>query len=71
MEKTRLTREFIHEKGQQKISLADPNPDMTADQVLAFYSATYPELNNATVNGPTYRGDKQVFTFRTTVGTKG
>lgn len=71
MERLTLKREFIHEKGQQKISLADPNPDMTPDQVLAFYSGTYPELNNATVNGPVYKGDKQLFTFKTTVGTKG
>ena len=71
MERTILKREFIHEKGGQKISLADPNPDMTPDQVLAFYSATYPELNNSTVNGPDYRDDTQVYTFKTTVGTKG
>lgn len=71
MEKLKLQREFIHEKGQQKITLPDPNPDMSADQVLAFYSGTYPELNNATVNGPVYRNDRQVFTFRSTVGTKG
>lgn len=69
MEKTKITRKFYIES--KKVTLADPDPVMTPDQVMQFYSNTYPELVTSSVHGPKYEGDSIVFTFKTTVGTKG
>ena len=44
---------------------------MSPDQVMTFYSNTYPELTTSAVHGPTYDNDKVVYRFNTTVGTKG
>ncbi len=66
---TNLTRVFkIKDK---KIELADPNPNMTDEDVKKFYSGKHPELTNATINGPVIEGETAVYTFTTTVGTKG
>ena len=42
-----------------KIDLKDPDPN------------TYPELTTSNVHGPKVEGDKAVYEFKTTVGTKG
>ena len=66
-----LERLFTFKKGQTKVTLADPNPAMTPDEVMSFYANTYPELTTATVQGPEVEEDKAVYIFTTTVGTKG
>lgn len=52
-------------------TLADPNPDMTPEEVMNFYSNQYPELTTSNVHGPKIEGDSAVYEFKTTVGTKG
>lgn len=52
-------------------TLSDPNPDLSPEQVMAFYSNQYPELTTSNVHGPKIEDDKAVYTFKTTVGTKG
>ena len=54
-----------------KIELADPDPTMLPDDVLNFYSGTYPELTTSNVHGPKVENGKAVYEFKTTVGTKG
>lgn len=66
-----LKRKFVFTDNGQKITLADPNPLMTPDEVLSFYSATYPQLTTSSVGSPTYDGDFAVYTVKTTLGTKG
>lgn len=64
---TNLKREF---KLKDK-KLPDPNPNLTPDEVMAFYSNQHPELVTSNVFGPTINGDVAVYEFKTTVGTKG
>ena len=45
--------------------------DLSPDEVMAFYSGTYPELTTSTCHGPKVEGDKAVYEFKTVVGTKG
>lgn len=71
LKKEQLKREFIIDNKGTKTTLADPDPNMTPEQVMTFYSNTYPELVTSTVQGPEYRGDVMTFSFKTTVGTKG
>ena len=33
------------------IELSDPNPDMTPEEVMGFYSNQYPELTTSNVHG--------------------
>ena len=40
------------------------------DQIKTIYAASYPELLNAVIEGPEQRGNKLVYTFRKSAGTK-
>lgn len=71
MSKAVLQRKFVLEKNNNKIVLDDPDPSMSADEVLNSYSAIYPELVTSSVIGPEYEDDKIIYRFKTTVGTKG
>ncbi len=51
-------------------SLNDPDPRMSTEQVKDFYSAAYPELATAAVEGPEERNGKLHYSFRRAVGTK-
>lgn len=52
-------------------TLSDPNPDMSPEEVMNFYSNQYPELTTSNVHGPVINGNEAVYEFKTTVGTKG
>ena len=67
MEAVELKRVFKH----KDVVLDDPNPSISKDDVLDFYSNQYPELTNAHVTGPTVINDKLQYEFTTSVGTKG
>ena len=45
-----MTRSFTFKKGNEKITLADPNPNDTPEMVMNYYSNMYPELTTATVH---------------------
>ena len=64
---TKMTRVFQF----NGIRLPDPNPEMSVDNVKALYSAQYPELTTAVVNGPEAVGDKMRYTFDRAIGSKG
>lgn len=64
---TGIARVFKH----GNIELSDPDPNMSPDDVMSFYSNTYPELTTSTVHGPTMTGETAEYVFKTTVGTKG
>lgn len=71
MEKVRLTRKFQLEKNGRTITLDDPDPSMTTEEVMNSYANIYPELVSSTVIGPEYQDDNVVYRFKTVVGTKG
>lgn len=51
--------------------LNDPNPAFNVDEVMGFHSVKYPELTTSTVSGPEIKDDTAVYTFKSTIGTKG
>lgn len=67
MKVTALTRVFAY----AGVTLPDPAPSLSVDQVRDIYSATYPELATASVEGPETRDGKMVYTFRRSAGMKG
>lgn len=69
---TYLTRTFTLDKGSgKKIDLVDPNKELSPEEVLKFYSGTYPEMTNAVVNGPVVIDDKATYTITTKAGKLG
>lgn len=53
------------------INLQDPDPTMSVNRVLDFWSGTHPALVNAVVEGPVFTGGKQKYEFRIARGDKG
>lgn len=62
-----LVREFQY----NGLSLPDPGAQHSPEQVRDIYSAAYPEITTAVIEGPERKGDKLVYTFKRAVGTKG
>ncbi len=67
MNKAGLQRVFRY----NSIELEDPGPDHDPVDVRNLYSATYPEITSAAIEGPDEKDNKLVYTFRRAVGTKG
>ena len=67
----RLERVFKFKKDGQTVTLSDPNPDMSLEEVQQFYGSRYPEITTATFDQPKVEGKKYVYNVKTTVGTKG
>lgn len=53
------------------VTLPDPGETLSPDQVRDLYSASYPELANAVVEGPETKGNEMTYKFVKAVGTKG
>ena len=66
-----LKRVFILKKGNDTLTLEDPDSRMSLSEVTDFYSINYPELTTATLHGPELEEDRAVYRFKTTIGTKG
>lgn len=66
-----LKRVFILKKGNDTLTLEDPDSRMSLSEVTDFYSMNYPELTTATVHGPEIEDDRAVYEFKTTIGVKG
>lgn len=68
---TKMKREFKFTKGSTPVTLPDPNPEMSVEEVMQYYSGQYPELTTATIDPPEVDGKTAVYRAKTTVGTKG
>lgn len=71
LEVTNLQRVFNYNKDGKIVPLADPNPDLSVEEILKIHAATYPELTNGIVEGPVVEKDKAVFTIKTKAGKLG
>lgn len=52
-------------------NLEDINPSFSPEQILSFYSNTYPELTNAHLIDIGVNGKNYEYEFKTVAGTKG
>lgn len=71
LEVKNLEREFTFKKDGTLVTLPDPNPEFSVEEVMQFYGGQYPELTTATIEGPKIEGKAAVYSAKTTVGTKG
>jgi PRTRC genetic system protein C len=62
-----LPRTFTY----NNLTLDDPDPKMTPDEVKGFYAEVYPELTQAAIEGPEPSDTAVEYRFRRAVGTKG
>ena len=67
IEVTRLVREFLY----NGMTFVDPGPAFSPDDVRDLYSAQYPELTTAKVDGPEHKGETASYTFVRAAGAKG
>lgn len=67
-----LPREFLFRQGKGNTRpLADPGASMGPEEVRAHYSAIYPEMASAGIEGPESVNGVQRYVFSGSVGTKG
>ncbi len=66
-----LPRVFIFKDKDSEVRLSDPSSKMSPEEVMNFYSGTYPILTTAKIEGPEIKGDEIEYKFLTTLGTKG
>lgn len=64
---TNLTRVFSYNGAE----LPCPGAGLSPEQVRDVYSASFPEITTAAIEGPTRKGDKLIYEFRRSAGTKG
>ncbi len=62
-----LPREFSYNGA----AMTDPGSHLSPEEVKDIYTANFPELATATVEGPTVKADKLVYVFARTAGAKG
>jgi PRTRC genetic system protein C len=67
LQATTIQREFKY----NGMTLTDPSPSKTPDQVRLFFAAQYPELTNAVIEGPTTKQGRSTYTFARAAGSKG
>lgn len=67
MKTTVNKRVFLHNGTR----LQDPDNALSPASVKDLYSAMYPELLNAEIQGPEIVADEVIYTFHRTTGTKG
>lgn len=62
-----LTRVFTY----NGFTLPDPGQGLSLEEVRDVYSAQFPELISASIEGPEHKGRQAVYQFRKAVGSKG
>ncbi len=66
-----LPRVFTFKHNNRNLTLDDPDPSMSPDEVMSFLSNQYSQLTTASVGEVEIKNDKAEYTFTTTLGTKG
>jgi len=64
---TKLIREFTY----NGMTFVDPGAAFSPDDVRDLYSAQYPELTTAAIDGPEFKGEVAHFKFVRAAGAKG
>lgn len=67
-----VKRQFKLKRNGKDITINDPNPEFSTEEVMNFLSNQYPELTTSTISGPNMTDDgTAVYEFKTSIGTKG
>lgn len=69
--KTLLKREFEITKGSKTITIPDPNPNLSVEEIKKFLAISYPEILNCSIGTPEIKNEVARYSFSGTVATKG
>lgn len=64
-------RVFKFKVKDEEITVQDPNPEFSPDEVISFLSNTYPSLTNSNLTGPEIKDGNAVYEVQSTFGEKG
>jgi PRTRC genetic system protein C len=64
-------RVFEFKVGDKDLSIDDPNPNFSPDEVVSFLANTYPSITNSDLTGPVIKNGKAIYKVNSIVGTKG
>lgn len=53
------------------MEMRDPGPDFSIEEIKEMYTAEYPELGTALIDGPVQHEDHMAYTFVLNTGSKG
>jgi PRTRC genetic system protein C len=68
---TQLKRAFSFDNNGKNMILPDPEASLSPEAVCKFYAHTYSILSIASVSGTERKDDVMMYTFTSTLGTKG
>ena len=71
LQKVELVRKFVVERNGKKITVKDPNPNMTLDEVRKFLAITYPDILNCAIGTPEIKNEVLIYNFKSAVAVKG
>lgn len=66
-----IVKDMVRSFSYNGVTLPDPGKNLSVEEVRDVYSASFPEIVSASIEGPEQKGGKLVYTFRKSVGTKG
>jgi PRTRC genetic system protein C len=67
MQVEQMERKFTY----NGVRLPDPGSELSVDEVRDTYSAAYPEIATASLEGPEAVGNRLVYRFSRAIGSKG
>lgn len=74
MQIKKMERVFKYIEGKSAgggLTLPDPDPSLDVESVRTLFCTSFPEITTAALTGPEAVGDKLVYTFTKSIGTKG
>ena len=73
MQIEKMERVFRYREGNSSggLTLPDPDPSLDVESVRALFCSSFPEITTAALTGPEAVGDKLVYTWTKSIGTKG
>ena len=71
MEATLLKRKFVIKSGGESVTIEDPNPSYSLEEVIDFLAGEYPEVTNGYFGKPTEKDGILTYEISTSYGTKG
>jgi len=71
LRRTMNVEKLVREFNYNGIRLPDPNVEISIEEVRNLYATAYPDITTAAIEGPEAVGNKLIYRFSRSIGTKG